>query len=552
MLKSKVISFVDLCSLFILSSIIFLFGLGFYGLLDNNEGLYAEIAREMLLSGDYVIPTLNGGIYIEKPPLLYWLIALSFKIFGVHEFSARLVPSLAGMLTVWAVYFLGSRLLSKRHGFYGALILCSSIGFMIFSRMVFFDVLLTFSLTLALLSYALWWKTASRWALLGFYGCMAFSVLTKGGVALVLVGLTLLTFWITERPGWRKVMATFSPLGIIVFLILTAPWHVMAALREQDFLHFYFINEHVYRFLDIRVPRDYYRGPAYYYLHRVLLYLVPWLPVCFAALFQRKQLESHKAIRRMLILWILTFLCFFSLSKAKANYYCVTLMPAIALYTSFYLVEIENTKPRFSRMILILSASLVPFIFLSLEIVLPYLKPPYNTLLDGVDKTVFLLLGILVSALFFGVVYYGVDALKRTVLLIASQTAALSVLAIYLIQGQEAQFSCRSVALALPSSASAIYFYRDYEKMSSLRFYLDREVTLVDSQSNDLDYANKNNRSSLFMTSAAFKSHYSKGSCVFVFHEQQIHFEETFKEFKRLSMSGDVSNRFPRVGIYCF
>lgn len=551
MLKSKVISLVDLCSLFVLSSVIFFYGLGAYGVMDNNEGLYAQIAREMLLSGDYIIPTLNGGTYIEKPPLLYWLIALSFKVFGVHELSARLVPSLAGMLSVWAVYFLGSRVLSKRHGYYGALILCSSIGFMIFSRMVFFDVLLTFLLTLALLLYALWWKTASRWALLGFYGSMALSVMTKGGVALVLVGLTLIVFWIAERPGWRKVMATFNTLGIIVFFGLTVPWHVMAALREQDFLHFYFINEHVYRFLDIREPRDYYRGPVYYYLHRVMLYLMPWLPLCFAALFQRKQVGSHKAIVRMLVLWFLTFLCFFSLSKAKANYYCVTLMPALALYMSFYLVEVENTQPRFARLILMFSASLIPFIFLSFEIVLPHLKPPYNTLLDGIDKRMILILSIFVCILFLGVVYYGVSSLRRSVMLIAAQTAAFSILVVYLIQGQETQFSCRALVTTLPSSTSTIYFYRDYEKMSSIRFYLDQAVILVDSQSNDLDYAKKNDRSPLFLSSTAFKRHSSKGSCIFVFHEQQKHFEETFKEFKRLPMRGGIPNSFSRVGVYC-
>jgi 4-amino-4-deoxy-L-arabinose transferase-like glycosyltransferase len=550
MLKSKFISFVDLCSLFVVSGVIFLCGLGSYGLLDNNEGLYAQIAREMLLSGDYIIPTLNGGIYIEKPPLLYWLIALSFKIFGVHEFSARLVPALAGMLTVWTVYFLGSRLLSRCHGFYGALVLCASIGFMIFSRMVFFDVLLTFLLTLGLLLYALWWKTASRWALLGFYVSMAFAVLTKGGVALVLVGLTLLAFWGMERPGWRKVLATFNPLGIIVFLSLTVPWHVIAALREQDFLRFYFINEHVYRFLDIREPRDYYRGPVYYYFHRVMIYLVPLLPIGVASLFQKKQVDSEISIRRMLILWVLTFFFFFSLSKAKANYYCVTLMPALALYVAFYLVEIEKTKPRFARALLILSASLIPLIFIFLGIATPYLRPPYNTLLNGIDIMVLLMLGAPVIALFGGVMYYGVRALKRSVMLIAAQTAVLSVLAIYLIQGQEAQFSSKTVAQALPPSTPSVYFYRDYEKMSSIRFYLDQEVVLIDSQSNDLDYAKKTNRSPLFMTSAAFKNHYSKGACVFVFHEQQKHFEGTFKEFKRLSLSGGKNSS--RVGVYCF
>ncbi len=319
----------------ILLSISFYLGLGFYGLLNNNEGLYAEIAWETLADGHHVIPYLNGVPYIEKPPLLYWLVALSFKIFGKSVFAARFVPATFGMLVCLSLLWFGQALKRPLWGFLSAIILSSFLGFVIFSRMVFFDGVLTAFLTWALLSFYKFYKEGQKGFVRIFFVCSALAALAKGLVALILLGLVVLIFLGVQR-NLKFIGKILDPLGIALFLVIFTPWHVMASLQEADFAWFYFINEHVLRFLSKREPHDYYGGPIYYYLPRLAGYMIPWtllLPFFLRKAYYKKE----NPLQAFLLVWFLVFLFFFSLSQAKANYYMMTGLPPLALGIASFL-----------------------------------------------------------------------------------------------------------------------------------------------------------------------------------------------------------------------
>lgn len=319
--------------LFCLSAF-FLGGLGSYPLLNNNEGLYAEIAWEMVETGNWVIPHLNGVPYIEKPPLLYWLVALSFKILGKSEFSARLVPALFGFLTSCSLYFFGQSFQKEAWGKYAAIILTTSCGFIVFSHMVFFDVALTFFLTASALSFYKFYQTERKKYLYAFSILMAAAVLTKGFVAIFLIGIFFLSFLALEK-NTSFLKCFLNPWVWTIFLLLTVPWHVMASLQDSNFPWFYFVNEHWMRFLDKRIPKDYYTGPFYYYIPRVLGYMVPW--TFMVPFFIKKQSALNNSLKRFLRCWFFSFLLFFSFSRAKANYYMVVGIPPLSLWLGAYL-----------------------------------------------------------------------------------------------------------------------------------------------------------------------------------------------------------------------
>lgn len=552
MLKLKVANIQERIFLTFITLFIFFYRLGAYGLFDNNEGLYAEIAHEILLSGNFVIPTLNGAPYIEKPPLLYWLIAVSFKVFGVGEYSARMVPALAGFSTVWGVYFFMRRFKSTHAAFYSAVMLTTSIGFITFSHMIFFDVLLTCFLTFALLFYFEWWRTTEQKNLITFYIFMAAAVMTKGGVALVLVGTTLIAFWIVERRGWSWVFNSFNPLGILLFLVFVAPWHVMASFQDPNFLHFYFINEHVYRFLDIREPRDYYRGPWYYYLHRLALYLLPWLPFLGCRTSSNNNIE-HRSLIRFLLCWMIVFLCFFSLSKAKANYYIVTLMPAIFLYFGLQLgSHSKDSLTGLKRFFALIAGGLFPFILSFSALIIWFFNFPYRVYMEEINLYYFVgTLGLL--WIFYGIALVQCrNNIRVWIFTIALQSVVVWFYAHMVIVQYESRVSSKEIANTIPQNVDHIYFYKDYEKMSSIRFYLNRPVYVIDSLSNDLYYAKKYGLSPYFVTEEQWKKNADTPTCVFVFHEQKTQFEQKYPRFTSISRPFGKREIFSdRVFLYC-
>ena len=320
-------------------------------LMDDVDAVQAQIARNMLESGDWVTARLNGVVYLEKAPLKYWLIAVSYLIFGVHDWSARIPLALGAVLLCWLVWRIGRWAFSELAGWWAGLALGTCVGLFLFTRVLIPDVLLTLAVTAALWAMLRALEEDEPrpgfWARL-FAAAMAVAVLLKGLIGVVIpAGVALLylacTGQLLKRRTWRR-LRPFS--GTLIFLLIAAPWHVLAILRNppyfdftlsaqpfryRGFFWFYFINEHILRFLNLRHPRDYNTVPrlAFWLLH--LVWLFPWsvyLPA--AARLGYRPLDRGGRLRLLCLLWTAFVLAFFSFSTTQ-EYYSMPLYPALAL-----------------------------------------------------------------------------------------------------------------------------------------------------------------------------------------------------------------------------
>ena len=321
------------------------------GLMDDADSVNATIARNMLASGDWVTGRLNGVLYVDKAPLNYWLMAASYAVFGVHDWAARIPMALAAIALCWITACFGRWAFSARAGLCAGLSLASCVGLFLFTRVRIPDVALTLAVTAAL------WGLARaldedephprRWALVLGAG-LGVGVLLKGMIALAVpAGAGLLYLLVTRqlpsRRPWKRLHALWA-LG--AFLLVAAPWHVLAVLRNPPYFDFtmtsgpgqyrgffwrYFINEHLLRYLNLRFPRDYNTVPLTQFWLSQILWMFPWsafLPA--AARLSYKPAGRAGKTRVLALCWAAFVLVFFSFSTSQ-EYYTMPCYPAFAL-----------------------------------------------------------------------------------------------------------------------------------------------------------------------------------------------------------------------------
>jgi 4-amino-4-deoxy-L-arabinose transferase-like glycosyltransferase len=301
-------------------------------LLNPDEGRYAEIPREMLSGGDWVIPHLNGLDYIEKPPLQYWATALSYRVLGVGEFSARLYSALTALGTLAWVWFLGRRLWGPDTGWRAAAVLIGMFMFVVLGEMLTLDMSLTFYMTAAAAGFLTAQQAAisqRRWMLLAWIA-VALGVLTKGLVAAAIPAAVLVIFslWSRDFSPWRKLHASW---GLPLFLGITVPWHWLAARRLADFLQFFFVHEHFARYLTKVADRE---EPWWFFGVVFLAGTVPWTLTALRVLiggWRRRASAPHFDAALFLWIWVVFILVFFSLSDSKLMPYILPAMPALAI-----------------------------------------------------------------------------------------------------------------------------------------------------------------------------------------------------------------------------
>lgn len=317
--------------LLILSCVFLFSGLGSYSLKEPDEGRYAEIPREMVESGDYTVPRLNGVRYFEKPPLLYWAVSLSYKVFGISEWSFRFPNAIAALLCVFSLFFFVRRWTDDLAAFLGSLVLMSSFGFFAMARIVTTDMLLTFWLFLALLCFYGYYRERSTPFLWGFYASMALATLTKGPVAPVLLCASLLIFLFMEgNLAFLKEMKFMR--GIALYCLIAAPWFVIISIREKEFFTFFFLDQHLLRFISTKHKRS---GPIYYFIPVLLGGMLPWsvyIPRAFAMAWKR-----HEC--RLFAIWSAVVFVFFSLSGSKLPPYILPVFPALAILIAVLFYE---------------------------------------------------------------------------------------------------------------------------------------------------------------------------------------------------------------------
>jgi len=322
-------------------------------LMDDVDAVHGQIARNMVHSGDWVIAHLDGVPYMEKAPLPYWLIAISYLLMGVHDWVARIPTALAAVLLCFVTARYGAWAFGRRAGFYAGLALATSIGLFLFTRILIPDVMLTLTVTVCFMAFQRALNEdgeelhSRRWpAILG--AALGVGALLKGLIALVVpVGGALVYLLLTRQLFSRETWRRLRPVSmVVIFLLIAAPWHVLATLRMppsfnfsmhsgpgeyHGFFWFYFINEHLLRFLNLRYPRDYNTVPRLAFWLLNLLWLFPWsvyLPA--AAKLGYKPVDRAGRTRLLALCWAGFLLLFFTFSTTQ-EYYSMPMYPALAL-----------------------------------------------------------------------------------------------------------------------------------------------------------------------------------------------------------------------------
>ncbi len=323
----------------LLAAPLYLWGLGAVGFQDPDEGMYAEIAREMLASGDWVVPTFNGVPYIEKPPLMYWMTAGTLAVLGPSEFAARLwkvVPILGAVALTGA---LGARLFSPQVGVFAAGILATTLGAYLFSRITVMDPLLLLGVTLAAYGLACGGERFRRRADLWFWGGVTVGVLGKGIPGLVFPAGLLACWSLTQRdPGvFRRVCTARGVLGAF---LLVLPWHVLAAGRVPGFAAFYLVDNQLLRYLGARAyAEDGSSLGSLTFLGVTWCAMLPWAPFFFAALTLPIRGGPTAAHRWFCVGWIGLVVGVFVTSSFKLEYYALPAFPAMALLVAVLVVR---------------------------------------------------------------------------------------------------------------------------------------------------------------------------------------------------------------------
>ena len=307
--------------------------LGGLPLIDPDEGRYAEIPREMLEQGDFITPTLNYVKYFEKPPLLYWLNAASLKLSGLTEQAARFPSALCGLMTILATYIIARRLYGRRTALIAALILGTSAGFVLQSRIILTDMLLTFCLTAALGAFIIASQREGRrsnpLAWYAFYLFSALAVLAKGLIGIVFPA-GIIFFYLLLGGRWRLLKEMRLPSGLILFLAVAAPWFVAVSLRNPGFARFFFIHEHFERFTSTVHGRY---QPFWFFVPVLAATMLPWsffIPSAITRAWRDRHRDESKAGLYLLVWTVLIFL-FFSKSNSKLVPYILPIFPPLAI-----------------------------------------------------------------------------------------------------------------------------------------------------------------------------------------------------------------------------
>jgi hypothetical protein len=498
--------------------------------MDDVDAVQAQIARNMLQSGDWVTARLDGIKYLEKSPLKYWMIAVCFKLFGVHDWVARIPVALSAVLLCWLVARMAGWAFSDRAGLYAGLSLATCVGLFLFTRILIPDVVLTLTIALALWAFlrALD-EEESRpglWSAI-FAASVGTGLLLKGLIAAVFplaaAGLYLaFTKQLTERRVWRR-LHPFR--GAVIALAIAAPWHILATIRNPPYFYwsmhsgpgqyhgffwFYFINEHLLRFLNLRFPRDYNTVPRAYFWLFHLLWLFPWSVFFPAAFRSLRGLSTADRAGRMRVLALCCagfILVFFTFSSTQ-EYYSMPAYPALALLIGAAL-DSEDRWIAYGRRVLAVIAVAAALVIAGILIAVRGVPTPgdiSNALVQNPDlytlslghmgdltlrSFAYLRLPLAVAGIAF--IVGAIASWRWTGIRAALGIAAMMVLFIHAARLAMVVFdpymASRPLADALMKAPAGKLILDDqYYTWSSVIFYTNRTALLLNGRVNNLEY----------------------------------------------------------------
>ncbi|HTY56252.1 MAG TPA: glycosyltransferase family 39 protein [Candidatus Binataceae bacterium] len=463
-------------AMLLLAASLFFFHLGSYGLWEPDEARYAEIPREMLATGDFVVPHLNYVIYVEKPPLLYWLTAFSFRLFGENEFAARIVPATSAMLGVIATYVFAILVFDRRRAILAGAILATSPLYAVMAQVLTTDMLLTALMTIAFFSFLLAWRDKPKWRW-AFYAAMGLGILTKGPVGAVLPIMAAIIFlwWQGELAGGIKKLKPVS--GLLVTMLIAAPWFVAISVRVPDFLKFYVVGEHLRRFFQASYSHG---EPIYFYLPVLAAGLLPW-SLLTPAIIKR---GPTKPARSFCLIATIVVLVLFSLASAKLIPYILPALPPIAVLLADAILSIperaqdsvSGRRPMLSLQFAGALVGLIGVVILALPAVAPHAGGRYLALAREATLAIGAILfagGVLTTSLF----RRGRIELALVALTITSASALLAGSYVRIaVEPMRSYAELSRAVAALEPDASLICYHR---YIQALPFYARRRVILV-------------------------------------------------------------------------
>ena len=315
--------------------------LGWRHLLPSDEGRYAEMAREMFLTGDWITPRYNGYKYFEKPPLQTWANALTFAWFGIGEWQARFYTALTGFAGVLLLGFTGARVFNAATGVFAAIVLATSPYWNLMGHFNTLDMGLSFWMELTLCALLLAQRPnlptgqVRLWMWI-CWGSMALAMLSKGLVGLILPGAVLVLYTLIAR-DWALWKRLHLIGGLILFFAIVTPWFVLVQQRNPEFLNFFFIVQQFKRYL---TPEQNRPGAFYYFVPVMLVGFLPWLSVSVQSIRHALRLPRQPngfSPVAMLLVWTVFIFLFFSASHSKLLSYTLPIAPALALLIGMYL-----------------------------------------------------------------------------------------------------------------------------------------------------------------------------------------------------------------------
>ncbi len=509
----------------LLAAILYLPGLGRPALWEPDEGRYAEIAREMVISGDYVTPRDDFELYFEKPPLVYWAEAASIKIFGVNEFAVRLPAALFSIGQVVVTAALAEMMLGASAGLFAALALALSPLFFGFARFATLDPALAFFLTAALAAFYVAARdesfsqpSARRWMLTSA-AMLALGTLAKGPIALLLGGAIALA-WMASEGRLRQITQMPLVWCFIIYAAIVVPWFVLAEARNPGFMHFFIVHEHLERYV---ASSEHGWGP-WFFIPIVIGGTWPWIffvPLGWSAMRADNGLPesapapSRRAAARFLVIWFIVILVFFSIPRSKLGSYILPALAPLAIVAGYGLARMPAlgaaSRRRLLAVVAIANLAIAAVIFVFSELVLAPINPEL-----GVDG---LLIGAVLAAGAIAMYWLGR----------ASSRAAYAIGAIAL-----AMLATMPLAARVREDASSISTYRNLARtvepyltgdctlasyrhyVQSLPFYTRRRETRVEYWGELSEFSPPSQAKSPFLiaSEARLRQVWSSGACM--------------------------------------
>lgn len=347
--------------------------------MEPDETRYSLIAAAMNESGNYVTPRLKNVIYLEKPPLVSWINSFAFRIMGENDFAARFFPALCAWGCVLLTFFIGRHFRDEKTGLYAAAILTVSCFHFFLGRLNILDMPLTFFVCLSIwLGYLALKKPAQKYLFYLFYFVCALTFLTKGLIGVVFP-FAILIIWLFWVGRWRNAVLMFSPVGILIFIVVVSPWLILAHLENPDFLWFFFVREHFMRFTTQMHGKV---EPFYFYLPFILGGTIPWSVYLISA-WKRKIISESmfsKEDNRLLFVWFAFIFLFFTVSSSKLPTYIAPVFIPLAILAGAIFKKYDevglsgrNDKSVFYYLMLIFQSAL-----LIIVLILPLFLKQYS------------------------------------------------------------------------------------------------------------------------------------------------------------------------------